>query len=40
MSAIEITRGECLRVQGTWTDEGPFETFDRLGLMLVAENPE
>lgn len=21
MSAIEITRGECLRVQGTWTDE-------------------
>lgn len=21
MSAIEITRGECLRVQGTWTNE-------------------
>ena len=21
MSAIEISKGECLRVQGTWTDE-------------------
>ena len=20
-------------------DEGPFETFDRLGLMLVSESP-
>lgn len=21
-------------------DEGPFETFDRLGLVMVSENPE
>lgn len=30
MSAIEITRGECLRVQGTWTDEaGPINLAGR-----------
>ena len=30
MSAIEITRGECLRVQGTWTDEdGPIDLTGR-----------
>lgn len=30
MSAIEITRGECLRVQGTWTDEaGPIDLAGR-----------
>ena len=21
-------------------DEGPFETFDRLGLVMVSENPD
>ena len=30
MSAIEITRCECLRVQGTWTDEdGPINLAGR-----------
>lgn len=33
MSAIEITRGECLRVQGTWTNEDGTP-IDLTGLTL------
>ena len=30
MSAVEISKGECLRVQGTWTDEtGPIDLTGR-----------
>jgi len=40
MSAIEITRGECLRVQGTWTDEaGPIDLTGRTLSISEAYPP-
>lgn len=41
MSAIEITRGECLRVQGTWTNEdgSPIDLTGRVLSISEAYPP-
>ena len=43
--ARSVTRDDCeALVSGSiivdLADEGPFETFDRLGLVMASENPE
>lgn len=36
----EAARAILAREVVDLADEGPFETFDRLGLVMVSENPE